>query len=320
MTVRKVIFDTDPGVDDAMALMFLARRPELELIGVSTVLGNAGIEQVTRNALFLRDRIGFDAPVAQGSGVTLAGISGNEALHVHGRNGLGDIAVPEGAAGPLDERRGHRMIIDLVRAHPHEVTIIAVGRLTNLARALEKDPEIARLVREVVVMGGAFGTHGHTGNVSPVAEANLFGDPDAADIVFTAPWPVTIVGLDVSQEVVMDEGFLRCLGESGGEDGRFLRDVSRFYQEFHRRSRGLDGIFAHDSLAVAFAVRPELFTLRRGPVRVVSNGLAVGQSIQKPEGAPFPPGGAWDAHPAQSVATGIDTSGFLRLYAETFIR
>jgi purine nucleosidase len=169
------------------------------------------------------------------------------------------------------------------------------------------------------VMGGAFGTRGHTGNVSPVAEANICGDPEAADVVFTAPWPVTIIGLDVTQEVVMDEPFLRRLGEEGGEDGRFLREVSRFYQEFHRRSRRLDGIFAHDSLAVAFCVAPELFTLRRGPVRAVCGGLAAGQTIQKPEGSFFPKG-AWDVHPSQSVAVDVDAAGFLELYGGTFLR
>lgn len=315
--MRKVIFDTDPGVDDAMALAFLCRRQELELVGVSTVHGNAGIDTVTRNALHLKDRLGFAAPVAQGSGVTMLNREGTPAAHVHGENGLGGIDVPDPVATP-DGRRGHRMIIDLVRAHPHQVTIIAVGPLTNLARALDKDPEIARLVQGVVVMGGAFGTHGHTGNVSPVAEANILNDPEAADAVFTALWPVTIIGLDVTQQVVMDADFLRMLGERGGETGRFLQEVSRGYHVFHQRSRRLDGIFAHDSLAVMFAVAPELFTLRQGPVRVVCGGLASGQTIQKPDGSFFPIG-AWDPHPDQSVAVDVDAGAVLRLYADTFV-
>lgn len=313
--MRKVIFDTDPGVDDAMALAFLCRRPELELIGVTTVHGNADIDTVTRNALFLKDRLGFSAPVAQGSGVTFLNRRGNTATHVHGDNALGGIAI-DAPRATLDGRRGHRMIIDLVRAHPNEVTIIAVGPLTNLARALDKDPEIARLVQGVVVMGGAFGSHGNTGNVSPVAEANVHNDPEAANAVFTAPWPVTIIGLDVTQRVVMDAAFLRTLGERG-EIGRLLHDVSRFYHGFHQRSRRLDGIFAHDSLAVLYAVRPDLFTLRHGPVRVVCGGIASGQTIQKPEDSPFPIG-AWDPHPSQSVAVDVDVEAALRFYADSF--
>ena len=316
--MRKVILDTDPGVDDAMALRFLTRRPELELVGLTTVHGNADIETVTRNALHLKDRFGFAAPVAHGSGVTLLSRAGQPAWHVHGSNGLGDIDLGGDVRAVQDGRRAHRMMIDLIRGHPHEITLIAVGPLTNLARLLDKDPEAARLVAGVVVMGGAFGTRGHTGNVTPVAEANIANDPEAADAVFTAPWPVTAIGLDVTQQVVMDGAYLDRLRDAGGEDGRFLYDVSRNYRTFHQRSRRLDGIFAHDSLAVAFALRPELFTLRRGPVRVVCGGLASGQTIQKPEQSAFPVG-AWDAHPAQSVAVDVDVDGVLALFAGTFI-
>ena len=316
--MRKVIFDTDPGVDDAMALAFLTMRPELDLIGVTTVLGNADIETVTRNALFLRDRLGFKAPVAQGSGVTLLGKHGKHAKHVHGDNALGDIAIPEVLSSGIDSRRGHRMMIDLIRSHPGEVTIIAVGRMTNLARALDKDPEVARLVQGVVVMGGAFGTNGHTGNVSPIAEANVAGDPDAADAVFTAHWPVTIVGLDVTQEVVLDVAFLDRLRDAGSEHAKFLHELSQSYLGFHQRTRKLDGIFAHDSLAVAYAVDPTLFTTREGAVRVICGGLASGQTIQKPERPSFPTT-AWDPHPAQSVCVGVDTAGVLALMEETFI-
>ncbi len=316
--MRKVIFDTDPGVDDAMALAFLTRRPELELIGVTTVLGNADIETVTRNALFLKDRLGFAAPVAQGSGVTLLGKHGTHAKHVHGQNALGDIPIPDLIHSRPDGRRGHRMMIDLIRANPGAVTIIAVGRMTNLARALDKDPEIARLVQGVVVMGGAFGTKGHTGNVSPVAEANIAGDPEAADAVFTAHWPVTIIGLDVTQEVVLDVPLLERLRDTGGEQGRFLYDVSRSYLAFHQKTRKLDGIFVHDSLAVAYAVDPSLFTIRQGPVRVICGGLASGQTIQKMERAPYP-STAWDPHPAQSVCVAVDVPRVLDLIANSFI-
>lgn len=315
--MRKIIFDTDPGVDDAMALTFLTMRPELELVGVTTVLGNADIETVTRNALFLKDRLGFEAPVAQGSGVTLLGKHGKHAKHVHGENALGGIEMPPATSSSLDGRRAHRMMIDLIRSHPGEVTIIAVGRMTNLARALDKDPEIARLVQGVIVMGGAFGTNGHTGNVSPIAEANIAGDPDAADAVFTAHWPVVIVGLDVTQEVVMDAAFLDRLRDAGGSHGKFLHELSRSYLGFHQRSRKLDGIFAHDSLAVAYAVDPTLFTTREGPVRVICGGLASGQTIQKPERPPFPTT-AWDPHPAQSVCIGVDATRALALMEDTF--
>ena len=182
MPKLKVIFDTDPGVDDAMALMLLARHPDVELLGVTTVFGNADIDNVTRNALYLRERFGFDAPIARGAARPLTGRTTAPPPHfIHGRNGLGDIALPDTIEAPLDQRPAHQFIIDALRSHPHDVTIIAVGRMTNLALALESAPDVTGLVHDVVVMGGAFGRNGHMGNVSPVAEANIYGDRLARD-------------------------------------------------------------------------------------------------------------------------------------------
>ncbi|ACI51722.1 Inosine/uridine-preferring nucleoside hydrolase [Gluconacetobacter diazotrophicus PA1 5] len=317
-TTMKVIFDTDPGVDDAMALRFLTRRPEFELLAITTVHGNLDVDTVTRNALWLAGWMGLSVPVARGAEAPLCRDAGRGAPHVHGAGGLGDLTLPDPLDRTADPRPAWQVIVDLVRAHPHQVTLIAVGPLTNLALALRHDPAIAGLVAGVSLMGGAFGMHGHTGNMSPVAEANILSDPEAADQVMTAPWPVSILGLDVTQQVVMDAAYLDRLGAQGGADGAFLRGVSRFYQAFHERSRGLAGIFAHDSLAVIHAMAPHLFTLRHGPVRVVCGGLADGQTIQKPDGFPCPPTAAWDAFPARAVAVDVDVAGVLALYAGTF--
>ncbi|MBB2204182.1 nucleoside hydrolase [Gluconacetobacter takamatsuzukensis] len=320
MTHRhKILFDTDPGVDDAMALYFLTRRPECELLAVTTVHGNLDIDTVTRNALWLAERLGLDVPVAMGAATPLVRPAGAGVPHVHGASGLGDLTPPAQLARAVDPRPAWQVIVDTVRAHPHEVTLVAIGPLTNLALALRHDPAIAGLVAGVSLMGGAFGTHGHCGNVSPVAEANIRSDPEAADLVMTAPWKVTILGLDVTQQVVMDAAYLDRLEERGGADGAFLRAVSRFYQGFHERSRGLAGIFAHDSLAVIQVLAPHLFTLRHGPVRVVCGGLADGQTIQKPAGLPGPPAPAWDDAPSRAVAVDVDVGGVLALYAGTFI-
>ncbi|GBQ28657.1 nucleoside hydrolase [Gluconacetobacter azotocaptans] len=315
----KVIFDTDPGVDDAMALRFLTRRPEFDLLAITTVHGNLDVDTVTRNALWLADWMGLAAPVARGAATPLDRPAGLGAPHVHGANGIGDLTLPQSMARASDPRPAWQVIVDLVRAHPGEVTLIAVGPLTNLALALRHDPAIAGLVAGVSIMGGAFGTRGHAGNMTPVAEANILADPEAADAVLTAAWPVTLLGLDVTQQVVMDAAYLDRLGAQGGTDGTFLRAVSRFYQDFHERTRGLAGIFAHDSLAVINVIAPELFTRRRGPVRVVCGGIADGQTIQKPEGALCPPSPAWDPYPSQSVAVDVDTAAVLALYADTFL-
>ena len=175
----KVIFDTDPGIDDAMALLYLSKLPEIELLGITTVVGNADLETTTRNALFLRQKFGLSAPVVRGAAETLDGVDKAEPVIVHGLNGLGEIDIPAVDDSGLQAGDASQFIIETVRAHPGEVTIIAVGRMTNLALALRADPEVAALTRQVVIMGGAFGYEGRSGNVTPVAEANIHGDPVA---------------------------------------------------------------------------------------------------------------------------------------------
>lgn len=317
MQKLKIIYDTDPGVDDAMALLLLARHQRIELIGVTTVFGNADIATTTRNALYLKQKLGFAAPVAQGAGAPLVGQPDDPPTFVHGMNGLGDVALPD-ITETADPRPAHQLIIDLVRANPGEVVIVAVGRMTNLERALREAPEIVGLVRQVVVMGGAFGRNGHTGNVTPVAEANIWGDPDAADIVFGAAWPVAIAGLDVTQQTIMTDAYLNELATAAGSDGAFVRAISAFYQTFHRASAGLDGFYVHDSSAVALALHPEFYRVETGAIRVVTEGIAIGQTIIKPDGRNYPPG-AWDNRPSQSIAVAVDAAAVLRFYRDTLV-
>lgn len=318
--MHKVIFDTDPGVDDAMALVFQTRHPEIELIGVTSVFGNATIEATTRNAVYLVER--FAAPtvaVARGAAGPLQGTAPPPIPHIHGHNGLGDIELPalaDDGKARLDARPAHRFIIDSIRQHPHEINLIAVGPLTNLALALQEDPEIQQLVKQVIIMGGAFGMNGVLGNVTPCAEANISADPHAADQVLTAKWKVTAAGLDVTQKAVMSTAYLDSIRQHGGEDGQFIWDVSRLYEQFHRDSSGVHGIYVHDSSAVAYLVAPQLYQVRRGAVRVAVEGLARGQTIQKPE-AMGVPARDWDGFSKQDVCVNMDVKGFLKLYFDT---
>lgn len=301
--MHKIIFDTDPGIDDAMALLFLHRHPQIDLIGITTVFGNAPIDLTTRNALFLAQAWGISAPVAQGAGVTFdpSRPEGHWPTFIHGENGLGDVDIPPVIGRTVDDRPAWQFIIDTVRAQPGEVTLVAVGRMTNLALALKADPDFAALVKEVVVMGGAFDLNG---NVSPAAEANIHGDPEAADLVFTAPWRVTVVGLDVTLKTVMTSGFLAEMAAAGGAPVQLLSDISQFYIDFYRHRVG-DGMVVHDSCACVYLVAPELFKTRSGPVRVVCGGIADGQTIQKPDGRVFP-AGHWDGHPSQLVCIDVE--------------
>lgn len=305
MSKHKIIYDTDPGVDDAMALVFQALHPDVELLGLTSVFGNACIETTTRNARFLAGRFAKGVPVARGAAAPLKRAAPAPLAWIHGDNGLGNISLDMTDQAPLDARSAHRFIIDTVRAHPGEVTLLAVGPLTNLALALADDPQIASLVKQAVIMGGAFGTDGVLGNVTPAAEANILGDPDAADIVLGAAWPVTIVGLDVTQPTFMSRAYLASLRDRGGAAGQFVWDVSRHYEAFHEQSAQLEGIYVHDSSAVAYVLAPHLYTTRSGPVRVLTEGIAVGQTIQKPSTMPVP-APDWDSRPECKVCTGVD--------------
>jgi inosine-uridine nucleoside N-ribohydrolase len=159
---KKVIFDTDPGIDDAMAILFAQASGKIDLLGITTVFGNATIENATRNALYLKQRFSIPAIVCKGAKDPLIIPAGEPTTFVHGQNGLGDIELPDSLSVNADPRIACDFIIETVRNHPSEVTIVAVGRLTNLALAIQKAPDIIALVKEVVVMGGAFGHNGHT--------------------------------------------------------------------------------------------------------------------------------------------------------------
>jgi len=316
--MHKVIFDTDPGVDDAMALLFLHNHPEIDLIGITTVFGNAAIETTTRNALFLKREWGIAAPVARGEGKTYNPMRNptDWPVMIHGHDGLGNIDVPETIDLPVDPRPAHRFIIETVRANPGEVTLIAVGRMSNLAYALKEDPEIASLVKQVIIMGGAFDV---PGNITPAAEANIHGDPEAADVVMTAPWKVIVVGLDVTMKTVMTRKRLAELTARNGRHLKLLSDISQFYIDFYGRHVKDEGMVVHDSCACIYLVAPDLFTTRPGAIRVVAGGIADGQTIQKPDARSFPPGN-WDGLPSQHACIDIDTEKVMALLDETLVR
>ncbi|MBB3963246.1 nucleoside hydrolase [Rhizobium metallidurans] len=314
--MHKVIYDTDPGVDDAMALLFLHRHADIDLIGITTVFGNASIETTTRNALFLKREWNIPAPVAKGASVTIdpSRKEGAWPTFVHGDDGLGNIDVPEVVDVPLDPRPAYKFIIDTVRANPGEVTLVAVGRMTNLALALKEDPDIAGLVKQVVIMGGNFYV---PGNVTPVAEANIHGDPEAADIVLTAPWQVVVIGLDVTAITTMSRGYLGEMAARGDKAVQLLDKLSQFYIDFYKHAVE-DGMMVHDSCACVYVVAPELFTTISGAMRVVCGGIADGQTIVKQDGRRFPPGD-WDDLPSQIACTGIQSQEVIDLIRDTLL-
>ncbi|MGS0731573.1 nucleoside hydrolase [Shewanella sp. 125m-4] len=316
--MKKVIFDTDPGIDDTMALMFAHASPNIELLGITTTFGNATIENATRNALYVKERFGLKATVCQGHPRPLMIEPDQPATFVHGENGLGDIDIPDEINGKADPRSAAQFIADTIRENPGEISIVAVGRMTNLALALEIAPDIASKVKEVVIMGGAFGHNGNTGNVTPFAEANIIGDPHAADIVVSASWPVTMVGLDVTQQVIMTTQYLETLRTQAPNIGAFIWGISRFYQEFHKKGGLEDGFYVHDSSAFMYLLYPEFFETVSGPIRVITDGPAIGHTMQKTTTRKYPIDD-WADNKGQKVCCNVDAESFLQTYANTII-
>ncbi len=314
--MKKVIFDTDIGIDDAMALLFLHYSPAIDLQAIVSGFGNADIATTTRNALYIKEQFGIAAPVFRGASESIGPKLGEGFPDfVHGKNGLGDVQIEEPTTSH-ESQPGAEAIVDIVQRNPHEISIVAVGRLTNLANAIDLCPELPSLVHEVVIMGGAFGSNGHSGNVSPVAEANIAGDPQAADKVLTADWPLAIVGLDVTHETTLDDQFFDALRSSAGPAGEFIYQISRFYLDFHVAISGKRECPMHDSSAVAYLLKPSLYKTREAAVRVVTEGISIGQTIAGDPAADYATD-AWQDKPASQVCVEVDAAKVLDLYRET---
>src|SRR6202007_1892194 len=222
-TPKKVIIDTDPGTDDAVAIMLALNSPELDVRALTVVPGNVVAAQGLENALrmvSLANRC--DIPVAGGAQHPLFQKL-TTAEFWHGENGLGNVELSPSKC-KVDSRFGPDLIIQLVHASPHEITLVPVGPLTNIALAVEKDPSIVLLVKEVILMGGSISG----GNVNAAAEANIYNDPEAAQIVFQAGWPLTMVGLEVGEKALFTRKYLDELKKTHGPINDFIASVLTF--------------------------------------------------------------------------------------------
>jgi purine nucleosidase len=247
-TVAKIIFDTDPGTDDAMALMLALNSPELDVRAVTIVPGNVTARQGLENGLrmvSLANRC--DIPVAAGAQHPLFQKL-ITAEFWHGKNGLANIELPPSKC-KVDARFGPDLIVELVHAFPHEITLVPVGPLTNIALAIEKDPSIVPLVKEVILMGGSL----KGGNVNASAEANIYNDPEAAEVVFQAGWPLTMVGLDVGDKTLFSRKQLEQLGRTHGPVNDFIYAIAKFLVDLSEQY-GDTGTPMYDPLAVGVAI------------------------------------------------------------------
>ncbi len=307
---RKIIIDTDPGVDDTMAIFFALCSPELEVIGLTTIFGNVRTALATTNALRLLEIAGRpEIPVAPGAANALTRDYEGPVPFVHGADGQGDIDLAEPAGLPLDMSAA-QFIVEQVSAHPGEVTLAPVGPLTNIALALRLEPRIADWVDEVVLMGGNALV---PGNASPAAEANIRNDPEAADLVFGAGWQVTMVGLDVTLRVHMSPDDIADYATHGNPMSEHICRVLPHYRNYFESNYDVEGIFVHDSSAIAYLIAPELFKTRRWPIRVGTQGLGRGKTWPATGGRILP---AWENRPLVNVCVGVDGARLVALEAE----
>lgn len=278
----KVIYDTDPGVDDAMALFYALAHPQVDVVGITTTFGNVKVEQAAVNALYLAAIAGRpDIPVTQGIKRPWVKPGETPPAHIHGADGLGNLTSRVTTQNQLDPRSSAQFIVDMVRASPGEITLVAVGPLGNLALALKLEPDLPKLVREVIIMGG---TITEPGNVSPVAEANIWGDPHAADQVFTAGWKLTMVGLDVTHQVIMSVAQFKTIADKHQHIAtdtlhHAVGFYANFYSGLYPHVAKIHGCFGHDVLAFLYLTNPEHFTLAHGRVRVATEGIGQGQTM-----------------------------------------
>ena len=263
---QRVIIDTDPGIDDAMAILLALNSPELKVEALTVVAGNVEAPQGLENALKIVSLAGrCDVLVAGGAQHPL-----NQKLitaqYWHGPNGLAGVELPTSKC-KADPRFGPDLIIELVHKYPHEITLIPVGPLTNIALAVSKDPSIASLVKNIVIMGGSIGG----GNVNGAAEANIYNDPEAASIVFNAGWMVTMIGSDVGERTLITRKNLNDLQSMHGAESDFVAKLADFYLTRSEKS-GYQGAAMYDPLAVATVIDPTLVTLKHMHVDVETRG------------------------------------------------
>ncbi|MET1051158.1 MAG: nucleoside hydrolase, partial [Mycetocola sp.] len=271
-----ILLDCDPGHDDAIALLLAHGNPDIELLGVTTVMGNQTLDKVTRNALAIARVAGITGvPFAAGCSRPLVRPL-ETAPSIHGDSGLDGPVLPD-AALELDPRHAVDLLIDTIMdREPGTVTLVPTGALTNIAMAVRKEPRIVHRVKEVVLMGGGF----HTGNWSAVAEFNIAIDPEAAHIVFNAGWPLTMVGLDLTHQALATPAVAERIASVGTGPARFVGELLDFFAATYREVQGFDAPPVHDPCAVAYVIDPSVLTVRRVPLDVELTGtLTLGMTV-----------------------------------------
>ncbi len=278
MPPRQIIIDTDPGQDDAVAILLaLASPEEIEVLGITAVAGNVPLPLTQRNARIVCEMAGRpDIPVCAGCDAPL-----NRKLvtaeHVHGKTGLDGPQLPDPTM-PLQDTHGVDFIIDTLRGAPEgTVTLCPLGPLTNIATALRRAPDIAERVQEIVLMGGAYF---EVGNITPAAEFNIYVDPEAADIVFKSGISINVLPLDVTHKALVTAPRVDAFRSMGTNVGRMVAEWTDFFERFDKEKYGSDGAPLHDPCVIAYLIQPDLFSGRHINVEIeTGSDLTLGMTV-----------------------------------------
>jgi len=274
---RRIVIDTDPGQDDAVAILLALASPELEVLGITAVAGNVPLALTERNARIIcelagrpemRVFAGCDAPMGRKL-VT--------AEHVHGKTGLDGPQLADPVM-PLQDQHAVDFIIDTLRREPaHTVTLCPLGPLTNIATAFQKAPDIVARVQQIVLMGGAYF---EVGNITPAAEFNIYVDPEAAQIVFRSGVPLVVMPLDVTHKALTNRARIEAFRGMGTEPGRMVAEWTDFFERFDMQKYGSEGAPLHDPCVIAFLIDPSLFSGRHINVEIeTQSDLTLGMTV-----------------------------------------
>ncbi len=277
MSVRKIIIDTDPGQDDAVAILLALASPELDVLGITAVAGNVPLPLTTKNALIVCELAGReDVKVFAGCDAPLSRPLVT-AEHVHGKTGLDGPQLPTPKMA-LQEAHAVDFIIETLRAEPSgTVTLCPLGPLTNIATAFQRAPDIVERVQEIVLMGGAYF---QVGNITPTAEFNIYVDPEAADIVFKSGVPIVVMPLDVTHKALTTRPRVEAFRAMGTEPGRMVAEWTDFFERFDKEKYGSEGAPLHDPCVIAYLLKPDLFQGREVNVMVETGSeLTMGMTV-----------------------------------------
>ncbi|MEP1522513.1 nucleoside hydrolase [Ascidiaceihabitans sp.] len=273
----KTILDTDPGVDDAMTFYYAHASAQTDLVAMTTIFGNVTVEDATQNALWLAESVQTQTPVYRGAQTPLKITPNTPSAHVHGKHGFGDM-IDRTISTTAEAESAAAFLAAEAARKPGELTVCAIGPLTNIALALDIDPNFIANLRQLVIMGGSLEAGG---NVTPHAEANFWNDPHAANKVLTAPGTgaVIIVGLDVTTQISFFQSDYDDMAEKSPKAGGFLKDIGEFYMRFYETVTGKYQGYLHDPAALIACEAPELFTMRDVRLQVITEGENIGEMV-----------------------------------------